>query len=133
MRLNNAYRKYARAYENGYGSVFYHPYIPAQVYFVIDFMEKQGVDTDNMTSLQHLFYITQGFVLDYEGKDNILAEYIADINGKSLIEAWELHCQHPLITQDVYQSVNAGFVATRDKSLKTVTPPTTDEETEKKD
>jgi hypothetical protein len=133
MRLNSEYRKYARIQENGLGKLFFHPGIPAQAYHVVRFMEQHGVDPNGMTSLEHLFYITQGFLIDYEGAGNILAEYLADMDGKALDEAWQCHMSHPLMTEDIYVKVNAAFRDSRDNSTKDPDPPQTDAAIEKKD
>ena len=132
MRLTKAWRNYARENTTKFGTFWFHPGLSAQTNHVSTFMERQGEDMNAMTWVAHLFYITQGFLIDYEGSDNALADYFADMDGKSPEDAWVIR-GHPLMTYDLYEIVNSAFLATRDTSMKADDIPKTDEETEKKE
>lgn len=133
MRLTNAWRNYAREHTTSHGTFWFHLGMAAQAHHVSDFMTRQGVDMQGMNWIAHLFYITQGFLIDYEGSGNALADYLADVDGKSLDDAWAINRSHPLMTKDLYDIVDAAFLATRDASMQADDIPETDEEIEKKE
>ncbi len=133
MRLTSARRQYAREHTTPHGTFWFHPGIPAQSYHVSDFMSRQDVNMEGMNWIAHLFYATQGFLIDYEGNNNALADYLADVDGKSLDEAWLINQSHPLMTHELYTVVNDAFLATRDASMQADDIPESDEEIEKKE
>ena len=133
MRLTNAWRTYAREHTTSHGTLWFHPGMAAQSYHVSDFMSRQDVNMEGMNWIAHLFYITQGFLIDYEGSNNVLADYLADMDGKSLDDAWTINQSHPLMTHELYKIVETAFLATRDASMQADDIPESDEEIEKKE
>lgn len=120
MKLKSEWRSFGRhaETENGH-NVWFHPSIPSQSEYVAEFMQSKGINLSRMRWRQHLFYILHGFLLDcvcLGGDKSIFGQYVADVDGKSLDEAYELHMSHPLLDERTYLDLQAAFEQTRDRS-----------------
>lgn len=119
MQRNSEWRKYARSYAANNNTFWFHPSSPAQAVYVGDFLRDQdNVDVDAMGWRVYLFYIIQGFLIDFESKeDTLLSAYIESIEGLALTEAFEAHMSHPLLSESEYDVIVGAYNETRDSSL----------------
>lgn len=126
MKRNSEWRKYARHYNEGTTTYWFHPTVPAQAIYVGDFLESRDAFEDNgkMAWRVYLFYILHGFLIDFEdAEDSMLSAYIADVDGMALGEAFDAHMKHPLLSYAMYEGVTGAYEATRDKSLQEFSTP----------
>lgn len=117
MRLSFEWRKFAKEIDIDGVKYFFHPSIPSQSEFVSEFLRQKNVPIMAMNWREHVFYVLHGFLIDCECDDTVLFEYIKEVDGLTLEEAWAIHMNHPLLDDRLYKSISKAFNETRDKSL----------------